>query len=97
MELLSTPQMTSEVLRIGRSEVVMLPVPLSLELELLAPRPEVGSASKSSACVIQSRYPRKSSSICCRSRCFWKSPLDLAFSRSLENSLQVFRAEKSKN
>jgi hypothetical protein len=46
------------------------------------------SGSISSAWVIQSRYPRKSSSICCFSRSLWKSPRALAFSLSLENSLQ---------
>lgn len=40
------------------------------------------------ACVIQSRYPLRSSSICCFSRSLWKSPRALAFSLSLENSLR---------
>jgi len=39
------------------------------------------------ACVIHSRYPFKSSSNCCFSRSFLKSPRALAFSRSFENSL----------
>lgn len=45
------------------------------------------SGSISSAWVIQSKYPFKSSSSCCFSRNFWKSPRALAFSLSLENSL----------
>lgn len=45
------------------------------------------SGSMSSACVIQSKYPFRSSSSCCFSRSFWKSPRALAFSLSLENSL----------
>ena len=58
--------------------------PGPVELSLLA-----SSGSRSSAWVIHSRYPRMSSSICCFSLSFWKSPLDLAFSLSLENSLQI--------
>lgn len=46
------------------------------------------SGSMSSAWVIQSKQPFRSSSNCCFSRSFWKSPRALAFSRSLENSLQ---------
>lgn len=45
------------------------------------------SGSMSSAWVIQSKYPFRSSSSCCFSRSFWKSPRALAFSLSLENSL----------
>ena len=58
---------------------------------------EVGGSgsSRSSAWVIQSRYPLRSSSICWRSRCFWKSPRDFAFSLSLENSLQIVRVSKA--
>ncbi len=52
------------------------------------------SGSMSSACVIQSRYPFRSSSSCCFSRSFWKSPRALAFSRSLENSLWCTHADK---
>ena len=47
------------------------------------------SGSRSSAWVIHSKYPRRSSSICCFSRSFWKSPRDLAFSLSFENSLKI--------
>lgn len=50
------------------------------------------SGSMSSACVIQSKYPRRSSSICCFSLSLWKSPLAFAFSLSFENSLEFERA-----
>jgi len=49
------------------------------------------------ACVIQSRYPLKSSSSCCFSRNFWKSPLALAFSLSLENSLEWTNRNQNKS
>lgn len=56
------------------------------------------SGSMSSACVIQSKYPFRSSSSCCFSRSFWKSPRALAFSLSLENSLSNSdKAKKKKN
>lgn len=45
------------------------------------------SRSRSSAWVIHSKYPLKSSSICCFSRSFLKSPRALAFSLSFVNSL----------
>lgn len=46
-------------------------------------------SSMSSAWVIQSMYPHRSSSICCFSLSFWKSPRALAFSLSLLNSLDL--------
>ena len=46
------------------------------------------------AWVIQSRYPLKSSSICCFSLSLWKSPRAFAFSLSLENSLNKGESTK---
>ena len=62
------------------------------ELSLFA-----SSGSRSSACVIHSRYPLRSSSICCFSLSFWKSPLDFAFSLSFENSLEIEKHQTISN
>lgn len=67
--------------------IIMLKTLEYSRLRLLSSSSSSFSGSMSSACVIQSRYPFRSSSSCCFSRSFWKSPRAFAFSRSLENSL----------